>query len=142
MPRYSQGFKDRAIRMINDRLDADRSCTQWRAIKEIAPELGVATETLRWWYEQWLIDTGERAGVTSEENAEIKRLKREVAELRRANEFLKTASAFSLPSQAVRPDDDRLYRHVQGSFRGRADLPGTRLTLSRWIHHRTWLPVS
>jgi transposase len=32
--------------------------------------------------------------LTSQEHAEIKRLKREVAELRRANEILKAASAF------------------------------------------------
>ena len=37
---------------------------------------------------------GPRPGVTSEESAEIRRLKREVAELRRANEILKAASIF------------------------------------------------
>jgi transposase len=40
------------------------------------------------------IDAGQRAGLTSEETAEIKRLKRENAELRRANEILKAASTF------------------------------------------------
>lgn len=40
------------------------------------------------------VDTGARAGVTSEAQEEIKRLKRENAELRRANEILKAASAF------------------------------------------------
>jgi transposase len=46
------------------------------------------------------IDAGQRPGVTSEESAQIKALKREVAELRRANEILKSASAFfaSMPS--------------------------------------------
>lgn len=53
MPKYSQAFKDRAIRVITDRLEADRSCTQRRAIKEIAPKLGVGNETLRRWHEQW-----------------------------------------------------------------------------------------
>ena len=37
---------------------------------------------------------GERPGVTSSEHAEIRRLKREVSELRRANEILKSASVF------------------------------------------------
>lgn len=41
----------------------------------------------------WLL-RGERQGLACEEHEEIKRLKRENAELRRANEFLKTASAF------------------------------------------------
>ena len=40
------------------------------------------------------VDAGQRPGATSDESAEIKRLKREVAELRRANEILKAASAF------------------------------------------------
>ncbi|EFL93607.1 hypothetical protein HMPREF0574_1337 [Mobiluncus curtisii subsp. curtisii ATCC 35241] len=47
--------------------------------------------------------------MTREEHEEVKRLKREVAELRRANEILKTASVFSQRSSTDRPDDDRLY---------------------------------
>ncbi|NMW66195.1 IS3 family transposase, partial [Mobiluncus mulieris] len=50
--------------------------------------------SLRRCYEQSLIDTGQRPGVTREEHEEIKRLKRKNAELRRANEILKLASAF------------------------------------------------
>ena len=46
------------------------------------------------WYEQSLVDSGQRQGLTREEHEEIKRLKRENAELRRANEILKLASAF------------------------------------------------
>lgn len=92
--RYSQGFKDRAVRMVSDRLSQDGSCSQWRAVSEIAPRLGVAVESLRRWYEHSLAEAGQRPGLTREEHAEIKRLKRENAELRRANEILKTASAF------------------------------------------------
>jgi transposase len=40
------------------------------------------------------VDAGVRVGVSSEEHAEIKRLQRELAELRRANEILKAASVF------------------------------------------------
>ena len=92
--RYSQEFKDRAVRMVADRLADGRSCTQWRAINEIAPRLGISVESMRRWYEQSLIDSGQRQGLTREEHEEIKRLKRENAELRRANEILKLASAF------------------------------------------------
>ena len=49
---------------------------------------------VRKWVRQAEIDGGVRAGKTSEELAEIKALKRENAELRRANEILKSASAF------------------------------------------------
>ena len=90
------------MRMVGDRLSDDRSCTQWRAISEIAPRLGVSVESLRRWYEQLLIDTGQRPGVTREEHEEIKRLKCENAELRRANEILKLASAF-LPKNSTSP---------------------------------------
>ena len=69
--------------------------SQWAAISAVAQKLGVGTaETVRKWVRQAEVDAGQRPGATSEESAEIKRLKREVAELRRANEILKAASAF------------------------------------------------
>ncbi len=61
----------------------------------LAEKLGVGTaETLRMWVRRAEVDAGKRPGVTSEENAEIRRLKRENAELRWANEILKAASVF------------------------------------------------
>ena len=42
--RYSQDFKDRAVRLLSDWLAADGSGSQWRAVNEIAPKLGVANE--------------------------------------------------------------------------------------------------
>ena len=60
--RYSQEFKDRAVRMLVDRLAGDGSCSQWQAVREIAPKLGIANESLRRWYEQYLVVTGERRG--------------------------------------------------------------------------------
>lgn len=69
--------------------------SQWAAIEAVAAKLGIGcAETLRIWVRQAEVDTGRRVGVSSEEHAEIKRLKREVAELRRANEILKAASVF------------------------------------------------
>ena len=107
--RCSQVFKDRAVRLLSDRLAADGSCSQWQTVREIAPKLGVANESLRRWYEQHLVVTGERQGFTCEEHEEVKRLKRENAQLRRANEILKTASAFFAAQLTVRLDDDCLY---------------------------------
>jgi transposase len=57
---------------------------------------------VRKWVRQAEVDTGRRAGTTTEDSAEIKRLKREVAELRRTNEIPKAASAFSRPSSTGR----------------------------------------
>jgi transposase len=69
--------------------------SEYAAIRSIAAKLGIATpETLRQWVRQAEVDSGQRAGVSSEESAEIRRLRAEVKELRRANEILKAASAF------------------------------------------------
>jgi transposase len=68
---------------------------QWAAIEAFAEKLGMGTEeTLRKWVRRAEVDSGQRAGVTSEEHAETTRLKREVADLRWANEILKAASVF------------------------------------------------
>jgi transposase len=68
--------------------------SQWEAITSVAEKLGPTAETVRNWVRQAERDTGRRAGLTSDELAELKRLKRENAELRRANDILKAASAF------------------------------------------------
>jgi transposase len=69
--------------------------SDWAAITAVAQRLGVGTaETVRKWVRQAQVDGGQRPGVTSDESAELKRLKRENVELRRANEILKAASAF------------------------------------------------
>ncbi len=69
--------------------------TEWAAMKAVAAKLEIgAAETVRTWVRKAEIDAGQRPGVTSDEAAETKRLKAENAELRRANEILKAASAF------------------------------------------------
>ena len=69
--------------------------TEWAAMKAVARKLGIGTtETLRKWVRQDQIGGGTRPGTTTEESAELKRLKRENAELRRANEILKAAASF------------------------------------------------
>jgi len=69
--------------------------SEYEAIRSIASKLGIASpESLRKWVRQAEVDDGARPGKTSAEIAEIKKLKKENAELRRANEILKSASAF------------------------------------------------
>jgi transposase len=65
-----------------------------QAIHSIAAKVDVGPESLRSWVRQAEVDAGARPGVTSEEAAEVKRLKRENAELRRANDILKAAASF------------------------------------------------
>ena len=91
--KYPIELRERAVRMVAEvRPDHD---SEYRAISHVAKLLGVdSPETVRQWILRMQVDTGARAGVTSEAQEEIKRLKRENAELRRANEILKAASAF------------------------------------------------
>ena len=65
-----------------------------RPIAHVAADLGINSETLRKRVRQAEIDTGRREGLSSEEREEIKALRKENYELRRANEILKAASVF------------------------------------------------
>jgi transposase len=65
-----------------------------RPVAHVAADLGINSEVLRKRVRQAEIDTGRREGLSSEEREEIKRLRKENFELRRANEILKSASVF------------------------------------------------
>lgn len=91
--KYPEELRERAVRMVAE--VGPQYGSQWAAICAVAGKLGVgAPETVRTWVRRAEVDAGKRPGVTSDEAEELKRLKREVAELRRANEILKAASAF------------------------------------------------
>ena len=62
------------------------------SVKRVAEQLDVGVESLRSWVHQAEIDAGDRAGTTTEEAEELKALRQEVKELRRANQILKSAS--------------------------------------------------
>jgi transposase len=66
-----------------------------RPIAHVAADLGIHPETLRKRVRQAEADSGSRTNLlTTQEREEIRRLRREVFELRRANEILKAASVF------------------------------------------------
>jgi len=95
MPRqgkYPDGLRERAVRMVLEHEGEYGS--QWEAICSVAEKLGPKAETVRLWVRQAERDQGRRPGATSDELAELKRLKRENAELRRANDILKAAAHF------------------------------------------------
>lgn len=90
---YPPELRERAVRMVAE--IRPNYPTEWAAMKAVAAKLGIgAAETVRTWVRKAEVDGGQRPGVTSEEVAEIQRLRAENAELRRANEILKAASAF------------------------------------------------
>ena len=90
---YPLELRRRAVRMVAEvRPEYD---TEWAAMKAVAAKLGIGTtETLRKWVRQDEIDAGARPGTTTEESAQIKAMKKEIAELKRANEILKAAASF------------------------------------------------
>src|SRR4051812_2328228 len=90
---YPPELRERAVRMVTE--IRPNYPTEWAAMKAVAAKLGIgAAETVRTWVRKTEVEAGRLPGVTSEESAEIKRLRTENAELRRANEILKAASAF------------------------------------------------
>jgi transposase len=90
--KYSPEVRERAVRLVQEHRGEYPSL--WAAVESIAPKIGCVAQTLLEWVKRDEIDNGKRDGVSSEERERIKALEREVKELRRANEILKTASAF------------------------------------------------
>ncbi|WP_405565114.1 IS3 family transposase [Streptomyces sp. NBC_01180] len=90
---YPLELRKRAVRMVAEvRGDYPNESA---AFKAVAEKLGIgSTETLRKWVRQDQVDAGVRPGLTSEESVQVKALKKEVAELKRANDILKAAAKF------------------------------------------------
>ena len=91
--KYPEELRERAVRMVAEMRPEYGS--QWAAICAVAGKLGVgAPETVRTWVRRGGGRSGREAGVTAQKAEEITALRREIAELRRANEILKAASTF------------------------------------------------
>ncbi len=91
-PKFSPAVRERAVRMVQEHR-ADYP-SLWAAIESIAPKISCVPQTLNDWVKKAEADSGQRPGITTSDAQRIKELEREVKELRRANEILKTASAF------------------------------------------------
>ena len=90
--KYPEELRERAVRMaVELRRDP---VTRSGALRRVGDQLGINPETLRNWVNQAEIDDGARPGVTTAEAQRIAELEREVKDLRRANEILKTSAAF------------------------------------------------
>jgi transposase len=88
--KYPDELQERAIRMA---VDLRRDPATWTgALRRVGEQLGINPETLGNWVGQAEIDQGHRPGVTSAETQRINELERQVRELRRANEILRTAA--------------------------------------------------
>ena len=84
--KYPEELLERGVRLVFE---------SGRPIAHVAKDLGITPEVLRKRVRQTEADTGSRPDLpTSAEREEIRKLRREVYELRRANEILKSASVY------------------------------------------------
>ena len=90
--RYPPELRERAVRMVQE--TTQRTGERHGVITRVAAQLGIGSESLRTWVRQAEVDAGRRPGVPSAEQQRIAQLEREVKELRRTGEILRTASAF------------------------------------------------
>jgi transposase-like protein len=90
--RYPPELKERAVKMVLDLRSQDPK--DQGVITRVARQLGLGTESLRTWVKQADVNDGKRAGLSTDEQAELKRLRKENFELRRANDILQSAATF------------------------------------------------
>ena len=84
--KYPAELRERAVRLYFE---------SNRPIAHVAEDLGIHRESLRLWVRQAEADSGRRRDLlTTSERDELKRLRKENAELRRANAILKDASVY------------------------------------------------
>jgi|SRR5438132_777420 len=84
-PPYPREFREEAVRIYRD---------SGRSLKSVCSDLGISLETLRNWVNRAQVDAGARPGLTTEERAELTRLRRENRTLRMERDLLKRAAAF------------------------------------------------
>lgn len=99
--KFAPEVRARAIRMVLDHQQDYPS--RWAAVVSISEKIGCAPPTLHEWVKRAEVDSGKRAGVSSEMADKLKALERENRELRQANEILRKASAYFAMAELDRP---------------------------------------
>jgi transposase len=90
--KFSSEVRARAVRMVLDH--ANEHPSRWAAVTSIAAKIGCTPQTLHDWVKKAEVDSGQRAGVSTDMAEKLKALERENRELRQANEILRKASAY------------------------------------------------
>ena len=132
--RYTPEFRAKAVRLLAESRSSYSSET--KAVEQVAKDLGIAPESLRRWRNQSdATAAAETKRSAQAAMAELKRLRAENTELRRANEISTTASAFSRPGSTRHGVDGRVHRRIREPFQGRADLQGPVRSAGLWPPH-------
>ncbi len=92
-PAYPPEFRARAVELARASALPPR---------QIARDLGIDPDTLRRWLRQADVDAGHLQGATTDEKAELVRLRREVALLREERDILQKATAYFARASAPR----------------------------------------
>ncbi len=111
--KYPIELRTRAVRMVLEHQHEYGS--QWEAICSVAEKLGPTPETVRLWARQAERDEGRRPGPTGEEQAELKRLRRDTLSCAARMTFRRRRRHSSRRSSTASPRSDPVHRRTQGS---------------------------
>ena len=90
--RIDSALRERAVRLVIEHQQEYPSLTA--AVAAVSRQLGVGKESVRRWVAQAQIDSGQRTGVSTQDQDEIKRLRAENRRLREDVAILKAATSF------------------------------------------------
>ena len=107
---YPIELRQRALRLLAEARQQEQYDTEWAAIVAVAGRVGVNSETLRKWLRRSETDAGARPGTTSEELAEIRRLKGRTPSCAAPMRSCGRRRRFSRPNSTGRHRDDLLHR--------------------------------